>query len=297
MTDHTSESSAAASAEAFPIASIVIPAHNEQAVIGRTLSTLLADAAEGEFEIVVVCNGCTDATQSVSEEFARRGVRTLSIETPSKIAALNAGDAVVTAMPRVYLDADVRITAASVRKLVATLAAGALVAAPRVHLDVDQCSPLVRAYFSVWTRLGHVSRGLGSGVYALSGEGRSKFGEFPPVMGDDYFIYCLVDDDERVSPVDAISTVVPPLTLKALANRRMRIEKGNSEIRSQSPSSSSGAGLADVVKKQPRLLPNAALYAGVHAWARLRVRGLSTDQVGWQRADPLRPAAKGDSQP
>ena len=297
MTDHTRESSTAASTEAFPIASIVIPAHNEQSVIGRTLSTLLENAAEGEFDIVVVCNGCTDATQSVSEEFAHRGVRTLSIETASKIAALNAGDAVVSAMPRVYLDADVRITAASVRKLVATLAAGALVAAPRVQLDVEQCSTLVRAYFNVWSQLGHVSRGLGSGVYALSGEGRSKFDEFPHVMGDDYFIYCLVDDDERVSPVDAISTVVPPLTMKDLAKRRLRIEKGNSEIRSQSPSSSSGAGLVDVLKKQPRLLPNAALYAGIHGWARLRVRGQSSAQVGWQRTDPQRPASKGDSRP
>lgn len=276
-----------------PIASIVIPAHNEEAVIARTLSTLLADARRGEFDIVVVCNGCTDATQSISEGFADRGVRTISIQTPSKIAALNAGDREVQAMPRVYLDADVRITADSVRKLVATLNAGALVAAPRAQLDVDQCSALVRAYFTVWSELGHVNRGLGSGVYALSRDGRARFDDFPSVMGDDYFIYCLVDEDDRISPVDAVATVVPPQTIKDLAKRRLRIEKGNAEIRSEGSGSSQGAGLIDVVKKRPRLLPNAALYAGLHGWARLRVRRMSSDQVGWQRAESSRIQAEG----
>ena len=99
----------------MPIASIVIPAHNEEAVIARTLSTLLTDAKDGEFEVVVVCNGCSDATHQISEGFAHRGVRTLSIETPSKIAALNVGDAAATVMPRVYLDADVQVTTDSVR--------------------------------------------------------------------------------------------------------------------------------------------------------------------------------------
>ena len=42
--------------------SVVIPAHDEEAVIERCLGTLLADARAGEVEVVVVCNGCTDDT-------------------------------------------------------------------------------------------------------------------------------------------------------------------------------------------------------------------------------------------
>ena len=259
-----------------PIASIVIPAHNEAAVIARTLSSLLVDSAEGEFQIIVVCNGCSDRTFEISSEFANRGVRTVSIETPSKIAALNAGDALANVMPRIYMDADIRMTAASVRKLVATLDSGALAAAPRPWLDMDGCSTLVRSYFKVWSRLGHVSRGLGSGVYALSAEGRARFAEFPDVIADDYFVYCLVNGDERVSPVDAVSVVEQPRTLRDLANRRLRVEKGNSELRDQGISAGSGgAGLIDIVKADPRLLPNAVLYAGIHAWARQRVSRLS----------------------
>ena len=40
----------------------MIPAYNEGEVIERCLKALLADAREGEFEIVVVCNGCKDDT-------------------------------------------------------------------------------------------------------------------------------------------------------------------------------------------------------------------------------------------
>ena len=44
------------------VASVVIAAHNEAAVLGRCLRGLLADAEPGEFDVVVVPNGCTDAT-------------------------------------------------------------------------------------------------------------------------------------------------------------------------------------------------------------------------------------------
>jgi cellulose synthase/poly-beta-1,6-N-acetylglucosamine synthase-like glycosyltransferase len=39
------------------MSSVVIPAHNEAAVIGRCLSSILMDAEPGEFEVVVVCKG------------------------------------------------------------------------------------------------------------------------------------------------------------------------------------------------------------------------------------------------
>ncbi len=44
-----------------PRASVVIPAHNEEHVIGRCLDRL-AQSASSELEVVVVANGCTDRT-------------------------------------------------------------------------------------------------------------------------------------------------------------------------------------------------------------------------------------------
>jgi glycosyltransferase involved in cell wall biosynthesis len=78
--------------------SIVIPAHNESRVIERCLTSILTDARPNEFEIVVVCNGCTDDTAERARGF---GDRVRVIETPigSKIHALNLGDQHVSRFP------------------------------------------------------------------------------------------------------------------------------------------------------------------------------------------------------
>jgi glycosyltransferase involved in cell wall biosynthesis len=256
-------------------ASIVIPAHNEQAALARTLTTLLDTALPGEFEIVVVCNGCTDRTREISEGFAEQGVKTLALDEPS--------------MPRIYIDADIQITTDSIRRLVTSLNAGALAAAPHAQLDLTGSSALVRSYFKIWTRLSHVSRGLGSGVYALSADGRSLFGEFPDVLADDYFVYSVVGGDDRVTPVDAIATVEQPRSIRDLARRRLRIEHGNAELRVKGMSAApAGSELIRIVRGHPILLPNAALYAAIHLWARQRVRRKSSTDLGWIRDESTR---------
>ncbi len=62
--------------------SVVIAAHNEAAVIERCLASLLADAASGEFDVIVVANGCTDNTARLAER--RPGVRVVEIPEASK---------------------------------------------------------------------------------------------------------------------------------------------------------------------------------------------------------------------
>ena len=49
--------------------SVVIPAHDEAAVIGRLLEALVSDPRAAELEIVVVANGCSDATVPVAREY------------------------------------------------------------------------------------------------------------------------------------------------------------------------------------------------------------------------------------
>src|SRR5512142_3102283 len=99
---------------ASPTAGVVIPAHNEAAVIGRCLTRLLADAQPGEFEVVVACNGCTDDTASVASD-AAPGVRVLRLDKASKSLALQAGDDAASVLPRLYLDADIELDTASAR--------------------------------------------------------------------------------------------------------------------------------------------------------------------------------------
>ena len=79
--------------------SIIIPAHNEAAVIGRCLEPLTHGARPGEFDVIVVCNGCRDATALEARRFGL-SVRVIETDTPSKANALNLGDAAATGFPR-----------------------------------------------------------------------------------------------------------------------------------------------------------------------------------------------------
>ena len=77
------------------LASVVVPACQEEATIERCLEALLCDARPGELDVVVVCNGCSDATAALARGVgARLGHRVdvLELDAASKAAALRAGD-------------------------------------------------------------------------------------------------------------------------------------------------------------------------------------------------------------
>ena len=128
-------------------ASVVIPAHDEAAVIDRTLDALRADPAWDDLEVVVVCNGCKDDTAA-----ARRahGARVVETEVASKAVALDLGDRTATAFPRLYLDADVAVGPGAVTALLDCLeASGAPAASLRVRFDAPGASRLARWYLRV----------------------------------------------------------------------------------------------------------------------------------------------------
>jgi len=57
---------------------IIIPAHNEETVLQPNLRALL-DGLPEEVEVLVVCNGCSDASATVAGQFAPR-IQVLDIE-------------------------------------------------------------------------------------------------------------------------------------------------------------------------------------------------------------------------
>jgi glycosyltransferase involved in cell wall biosynthesis len=103
-----------------PVASVVIPAHDEEERIETTLRSLVRGVAHGELEVVVVCNGCTDATATVARSVA--GVEVVEIAEASKIAALRVGDERTRTFPRIYLDADVELSGRAAVALARALA-------------------------------------------------------------------------------------------------------------------------------------------------------------------------------
>lgn len=67
--------------------SVIIPAHNEQAVISRALSSIEAQSFK-DYEIIVVCDACTDNTKEIAELY---GAKVIEIDAHSSGAARNAG--------------------------------------------------------------------------------------------------------------------------------------------------------------------------------------------------------------
>lgn len=76
--------------KALPFVSILVPAFNEQAVISRTLSSLV-NIKYLRKEIIVIDDGSTDLTKFVALGYKKYGVRVVSKPNGGKAAALNYG--------------------------------------------------------------------------------------------------------------------------------------------------------------------------------------------------------------
>jgi glycosyltransferase involved in cell wall biosynthesis len=85
-----------------PLISIVIPAHNEQDYIRRTLEAANCQTF-GDFEIVVVANGCTDHTVHAAREFCDR---VIVMPERGLSRARNLGAQAARGRILVFLDAD-----------------------------------------------------------------------------------------------------------------------------------------------------------------------------------------------
>jgi len=273
--------------------SVIIPAHNEANTLGRNLATLHAGAPE--MQVVVVCNGCTDATAAVARA-AEPPVRTIEIEEPSKAAAVRAGNEVVTTFPRLHLDADVEISGSSVAALTRPLGGGRILAtAPLRILPKDRCSPLVRWYYDVWEQLPQVRTGLfGRGAFALSEAGQARVSALPHVLSDDLAVSEAFTEAERLVVDEAVVVVHPPRTVADLLRRRIRVDTGNRQADGLSLRTSSArtrpADLWSMARRQPRLLPRIPVFLAVTVVSRVMARRVAHtgDFTTWRRDESSR---------
>ncbi|WP_327088042.1 glycosyltransferase [Nonomuraea sp. NBC_01738] len=258
-----------------PIASVVIPAHNEEAVIATGLARLLDGAEPGEFDVIVVANACADATPAAA---AREGVRVLETPVAGKAHALRLGDAACRTFPRVYADADVGLDAASVRALVAALARpGVLAAAPRPVWDLAGASWVATRVHRVHDALVAPYRALaGVGVYALGEAGHARAFPLPDVLSDDGWVHASFTRDERAVVAEATSVVRPARTVRAHLRRRVRVRLGNRQLaelgRPVNAVPLRTADLAALLRARRVSAPAAACYLSVLLADRLLTR-------------------------
>lgn len=272
----------------------MIPAHNEAATIGRNLARLHHGVWD-EIEVLVVCNGCSDATAARARESAV-GVRVLEIAQPSKAEAMRVGNAATAVFPRVHLDADVVLGGDDLRRLIEPLRDGSVLAvAPQRVLVTARSSIAVRWYYDVWECLPQVRSGLfGRGAVALSAEGQQRLDALPPMMSDDLIASEAFGPGERLVVEDALVYVRTPRHLADLVRRRTRVVTGNAQADAagaRKPGSvTTWRGLGTLVVQHPALLPKLPVFLGVTAVSRLLARRQvrAGDFTTWQRDESSR---------
>jgi glycosyltransferase involved in cell wall biosynthesis len=297
MPNSAIERAPGAAQEAFATVagSIIIPAHNEEASIGHCLSALLRNARPGEFEVIVVCNGCNDNTAGAARAFGSM-VRVIEIEVGSKVVAVNLGNKAARFHPRLYLDADLELPTESARALLsATTNHDCLAAIGRMETDVADLPWLMRQYYAVWTRHNYLKNGKFGGAYALSESGSALIGTLPPVINDDEYVRRRIPPDQVRVLSDCSFRAQMPRTFRDLTAVRTRVHRGNRQLRQLARASSAsipvpprGASLRNLLKTaltRPDMWVGVVVYILVNGVAKLRSRTRSTS---WGRDESSR---------
>ncbi|MCR2823928.1 glycosyltransferase [Microbacterium sp. zg.Y909] len=271
-----------------PTGAVIIPAHDEAAVIGRALRSLAPLAAFDGVEVIVACNGCRDDTADIARRFP--GVRVVELDTASKTDALNLADSVATAWPRLYLDADVELHPQAALAVFAELGRPGVLAARPPHVyDVRGATAPVRAYYRARARIpGQRRRQWGAGAYGTNEAGHRRFDRFAAVIAEDsWFDGHFAYDEKRV--VDASPTVVhTPRDVRTLLGVLARQRRGYVDLQIASGAAHRSRALLSSVRG-PRSAIDAAWYIALtlasRVRLRVRVRPPTADSTGarWER--------------
>ena len=279
---------------AASLGSVIIPAYNEAATIRRGLDRLFSGLGDG-VEVIVACNGCTDGTADQARE-SGHPVIVLDLPEPGKVAAIRAAERQTSALPRVYLDADVEVGGEAVTAVLQAAANGAIAARPPFRYDVSACTWPVRRYYAARSRLESLESELcGAGIYAFSAEARQRFDEFPLITGDDLFAARIVRPGEvEVVPAEPV-VIHPARNTRSTLRVLKRVVRGNREFAVSHPdlainsTSTTSSGLKQQLRR-PSTFVDAAIYAGFAIASRVMVR-FDRSAPAWERDDSSRAAS------
>ncbi|MCK5728652.1 MAG: glycosyltransferase [Methylococcales bacterium] len=276
-------------------ATVIIPAYNEENIIVRCLEALQQQDFTGDLQIIVVCNHCHDQTANKVRAF-NADIICLETDIGSKTNALNLGDEAAKFYPRIYLDADIVLSQNAVREMCLTLNDEQHLATSAVaKMDLAQSSWGVKAFYDIWLNLPYCKEGMiGSGVYALSEQGRKQFQKFPLIIADDGYIRCLFTSEQRPLSLNCTAHVSAPKNLISLIKISTRSRLGGYELAEKFPQllhnetkdykSASRAFLLNV-KQWAKI----AVYIGVNIITRIRAKSQYKQKFNqWERDESSR---------
>ena len=224
------------------VGSVLIPAHNESAVIARCLHHLFQGIDAADLEVAVVCNGCQDDTAAIARACGHP-VEVIDLALASKPAALRAGDRLLRTFPRLYLDADVVLSGRVARSVLEHLAQdGSVAARPPLRYETAHASAIVRRYYRARSQVPAVMGSIwGAGVYGLSAAGRARFGDYPDLVADDLFVDQCFRRDEIDIIGDEPVVVMAPAHYRDLLKVMRRAYRGAAETQATEKSATQAA--------------------------------------------------------
>ena len=297
--DRQGETSAKHSQTMTP-ASVIIPAHNEEATIEDCLDAVLAsEFSSGEItdlDIVVVANGCTDKTAPIVQGYAdsadhRGSVRLIDSPVGSKAKALELGRVATQPGNRIYLDADIVVSPDAIESVLMALNSDGIEgSAPRIDLAQPQSASLpLRHYARIWEQAPYFGSGLiGSGFYGLTEEAQTRIGGWPSLIADDLVALCHLRPQERQTTAGWFRHTLPS-RLRDVAKVEVRREAGRMEFaawaqaegRSVAEESPGGNWLGQLARS-PMNWPGLGLFVAVKLVAKIQAkRAFDGGSIAW----------------
>jgi glycosyltransferase involved in cell wall biosynthesis len=254
-------------------ATIIIPAHNEAAVIGRTLWYLSRGLPLDMFRVVIIANGCTDTTAARARA-ALPQAHVIETARAGKSHALNLGYAAAEPnAPIVCLDADLDVTAEAVSALLLPIHVGrALAACGQMDVVTTDASPAVRTFYRGWRTNPYFAHGKFGGLFALSAVAAAHVFPLPEVTADDEFIRRSFSPSDIAFVPACRFAARAPATLASLVRVRRRSLRGARDV-SRMGKASPERGSAGAMIRRAATSPADALpvvfFLLLTSWVRL----------------------------
>ncbi len=122
-----------------PVYSIIIPAHNEEKYLEKTIQSIRTQSFQ-DYELIIVTNGCIDKTEEIAKKHEGKKIRLLSLPKPNVSVARNAGALNAQGEMLIFLDADTQLAPDALQKIKEEFTQDYAVATTTVQPDLPEFS-------------------------------------------------------------------------------------------------------------------------------------------------------------
>ncbi|PIV68724.1 MAG: hypothetical protein COY38_04065 [Candidatus Aenigmarchaeota archaeon CG_4_10_14_0_8_um_filter_37_24] len=225
-----------------PNLSVIIPAHNEEKVIGKTIESILNSQYFGKIEVIVIDDGSKDNTGKIAKSMQKKGgIKLFKTNHIGKSKALNFGATKSSYNYILFLDADSVLEEITIKEIVKPLQYKRFGASSGVVRGIITSNPLTwfqdleYIMSSAWR---YASSLLGTasvlpGFFCVKKDVFKKIGGFSSdTLTEDFDITLEIKKagyDSFVN-LNAVMYTLTPNNIKSLYRQRLRWGRGNLQV-------------------------------------------------------------------